>query len=590
MIGRFPTLVIARRFSAELRPHAGRMVLVGLVSLLGVLFGILKPWPIQWIFDGALVPTGKTSLAPSTVVWSAVAAALVFAAGEALAQYARDVQSALISQRVTRGLRYRIFEHLSRLSPRFFSRNKSGDLLVRLMGDAPVVTTMLVESSVEVVSRVVLIAGTVLIMFRLDFWLTAGLLITLPAILVVVRWIAGRITIAVRKARRKEGALADYLHEAIALAPAIQSLGGTDHVVRRFAQSNRRSERAGLKAKRLAARMSVAVESLLGLAFAGALLFGSLRVMRSQGDPEALTPGELLVYLAYVRSLIRPVRGASRHADRFAKGAACGERVLAVLDTPPEVASEPGAPPAPEAPGELRFEGVTYAYDDRGPAVRDVSVAFRRGELTLLTGRSGAGKSTLAGLALRLMDPDAGEVRLDGASLRDLDLASVRERVGLCLQQAVLFGDTLRENLLVARPEASDEELLAACRDAGVADFLPALQDGLETRLGASGTGLSGGQRQRLSLARTLLRGTSVLVVDEPFAGLDDAAAHGVSETMRRLSRERVVIVVAHDAPDISVFDRVVVLEDGGVLADGLAAGAPSGRLGRPRTSAETLR
>ena len=566
---RFPSLRIARRFSAEVRPHRTQLIGVAFLSVLGAILGILRPWPIKWILDGALVSTGETGFDKSTIIWGSVAAAIVILIGQGLAQYLRDMRVAGISHQVTRGIRYRIFAHLSQLSPSFFSRHKSGDLLMRLMGDAPVVSTMLVDSSVEVAARLLLIVGTIVMMFTIDFWLTAGLLFALPVVFLVIRWISGRITIAVRKQRRKEGALANFLHEAISAAPVIQSLGGADHVVRRFARDNRKSARAGLKAKRLAARMSLAVESMLGIAFACALAVGSFRVVESYGDPDGFTPGLLIAYLSYVRSLIKPIRAASKHADRFAKGTACGERVLSVLDADERVRSNPGAPPAPAAPAELLFEGVTYFYEGKAAALQDVTIAFRKGELTLLAGRNGAGKSTLASLALRLLDPDEGVVRLDGQDLRDLDLASVRERVGLCMQHAVLFGDTLRENLLVARPEATEAELLAACQAADVTDILADLPDGLETALGANGVGLSGGQRQRLSLARTLLRGTSVLVVDEPFAGLDRGAANGVARTLQRLARDRIVVVISHDLEELSVYDRVILLDGGRVIANG---------------------
>lgn len=552
------SLAIARRMLPHLAPHRLRMLGVGALSLGIAALEMLRPWPIKWIFDGALMPAEGPAASPERIIWAgALAAAAIFGL-RAVTQYVRDVQLAGVRHQFTRELRTTIFRKLSQLPPAFHSKHKSGDLLVRLMGDAPMVSTMMVESSTELATRGLLIAGTVGIMVYLDALLTLVVLAAIPVLLLVVGWLSRQITIAVRKQRRKEGELADYLHEAISATDLIQSLGSTDEVVRRFARNNRRDARAGLKAKRLAARLSASVESLLGVATAGALLLGSMRVV--SGD---LTPGELLVFLSYVRSLLKPVRSAAKHAERIAKGTACGERILTILDEEQQVRSLPGAVPAPERPEELVFENVGYSYDGRSPALEGLSARFRRGELTALVGRNGAGKTTLASLGARLFDPDRGEIRLDGTPLPQLELDSLRRCTGLCMQRSTLFGETVRENLLLAVPEAEEEALWRALDQAGASEFVTALPDGLDTALGAGGAGLSGGQTHRISLARTLLRDASVLVVDEPFAGLDHVAIRQVRTTLKQLAEERIVIVIAHDLDDLGLFDRVLFLDGG---------------------------
>ena len=256
-------------------------------------------------------------------------------------------------------------------------------------------------------------------------------------------------------------------------------------------------------------------------------------------------------------------------AKKVAKGTACGERILKVLDEENRVTSPPEAPPAPERPRELAFDGITFSYEDERAALTDFSARFRVGELAALVGRSGAGKSTAASLALRLFDPQKGHVRLDGRSLDELELNSMRERVGLCLQRTVLFGDTVRENMLLGRPEATDEEIWKALEQAGAAEFVQESPEGLDAELGAGGVGLSGGQMSRLALARTLLREARVLIVDEPFAGLDRVAAKRVSETLHKLAEERIVVVIAHDLENLELYDRIVFMERGQKVAEG---------------------
>jgi len=554
----------ARRFAPGLVEHRGRLVWIGVLSLALAALQILRPWPIQWVFDRALVPVLETELSPRAIVWTGVGAALAIAVLHALIQYFRDVDLAGVSHQFTRGLRHRIFSHLTRLSPRYHAKQKSGDLLMRLMGDAPMVTTMVVDSTVELATRLVLVIGSLAVMFFMDPLLTVSVLAAAPVIWLVVRWISGSIHVAVRKQRRKEGDLADYLHEAITATETIQSLDGAAHVVRKFARGNRRSARAGLKAKRLAARLSASVESLLGIALGSALALGSLRVLDGR-----LTAGELLVFLSYVRGLLKPVRAVSKHAARIAKGTACGERILAVLDADELVASPDQPVQAPAHPEELVFRGVHFAYEGDVPALDGFDACFRKGELSALVGRSGVGKSTAAALAARLYDPDRGAVMLDGVALDQMDLSAVRAAVGLSLQRFDFFGESLRENLLVGRPEANDEELWAALEEAGAVEFVEQFPEGLDARLGSHGVGLSGGQLSRLSLARTLLRRSSVLIVDEPFAGLDAVAARHVAEVLQRHARERIVVVIAHDFEQLEVYGKIVFMEAGRNRAEG---------------------
>jgi ATP-binding cassette subfamily B protein len=559
-------VVLARRFTGELVPLARGLVWVGASSALAILLELAKPWPVQWIFDAVLVPAagdGGVPQAPARIA-AGTAVALAVALAFAAVQYARSVALAAVGHEFTRGLRTRIFAHLAELSPSFHARHKTGDLLVRLLGDVPLVRTMLIDSGVELATRLALVVGIVAFLFVLDPLLAGAVLIAGPALVLSTRFLTARLTIAVRKQRRKEGELADFVHEAISGSEVIQSLGGSAHVVRRFKRNNRTSVRAGLKATRLAASLAAAVEAQLGLALAIALGFGAWRVTLG-----TITPGELLVFLSYTRGLLKPVRSAAQHAERIARGTAGAERVLAVLDQAPAVREAIDAVPAPRRPELLRCRGVTFRYPHGPEALRGVDLDLRRGELVALVGHNGAGKSTLAMLVARLEDPSEGTITLDGLPLARYQLTSLRRSVGLVLQQSVLFGESVRENLVLAAPEADDGQLWSALTAADAAELVRELPEGLETVLGSAGKGLSGGQARRLCLARTLLLDPGLLVVDEPFAGLDRVGVERILARLRHLARERIVVVVAHDLADLSSFDRVVWIEQGRIAGQG---------------------
>jgi len=554
---------IGRRFWPHVRRYRGSLLLVGLLSLALAVFHVLQPWPLKWIVDGALAPETEPDHSWDFYVWTGAVGYLALVAGQSLLEYVSTVKAAEVGHLFVRTLRRDLFEHLSRLSPLFHARNKTGDILVRLMGDIALLRAMLIDASTELLTRSLWVAGTLVVMFLVDAYMTLILLAILPLIAWVVAAVASRIRVAVNKQRRKESVLADFLHEAIAATETIQSLGRSEAVVRSFARDNRRSERAGLKAARLAARLAASVQTMLGLGIAVTLVIGSHRVQQGH-----LQLGELLVFISYVRGVLKPVRSASRNSAKIAKGAACGQRILEILDEPVMIKSPADSLPAPVRPQRLVFDDVSFAYDGR-EALRGFDTEFRRGELTGVFGRSGAGKSTVAALAVRLYDPDRGAVRIDETDLRDLDLQSLRESFGLCLQRSELFGDSVRENLLLGAPEASDGELLEACRRAGALGFLEQLPEGLDTVLGAAGAGLSGGQRRRLGLARTLLRRAPILIVDEPFAGLDRESVTRVMETLRAVARTAIVVVIAHDAEFLAGYDRVVFIDRGRVVASG---------------------
>ncbi len=559
------TLSVARRFFVDLAPH--KLPIVGIMALSGVSIAteLLRPWPIQWIFDNALIRDSKhTQHDVSFVLWTGLFAAIAITALRSTLDYFGAILTNRVGQAVARGLRYRVFSHLAELSPGFHARQKSGDLLVRLMGDVPMVRTMLVDSSIDLATRAVMVAGTLGVMFWMDWFLTTAMLVIVPAFLLVASSLSRQMTDVARKQRKREGRLADYIQEAISATAVIQSLGRAQHIVDRFSKSNRSQARAELKAAALSARLSATVETLFGFATVVALGLGTWRVLTGH-----LSPGELLAFLSYVRSLLKPARSTGKHSVRISRGVACAERLLAILDAPIEIRSPPDAVPAPAHPRRLAFEDVHFGYGETEDALRGVSAEFESGKLYGVFGKSGSGKSTFAALALRLYDPDRGRVTLDGVDLRRFELSSLRDRFGLCMQDAVLFGDTIRENLLLGRPAATDAELWAACRAAAADGFVAELPTGLDTELGSSGTGLSGGERRRLVLARTFLRDAPVLIVDEPFAGLDTPSVDRVRATLAALARDHVVLVIAHDLEYLDAFDEILFVADGQVIDRG---------------------
>jgi len=555
---------LARRFTPDLAEHRLAFASVLALAVVVALCQVVAPWPIQWIFDHALAPSTPQPRDPYFYVWTGALGLLLVTLVQAACEYLSQIALAKIGQKVSRNLRLRLFQHLAQLSPRFYARHKSGDLLMRLLGDVGMVRATLVDTTVELLTRSIWIFGVVAVMLWRDWRLTATLMAVLPLVAWVVRRMSRQIESNVRKQREKEGALADYLQETLAANEVIQSLGRVGSVTRRMARDSRSTERAGQRSARLSAKLTTSVHALLGLGVAVTLCIGAWRVVRGE-----LSSGELLVFISYVRGVLKPVRSASRNSEKFAKGFACAKRIVEVLDEPIAVRSMPGAPPASSEPRELAFEHVRFRYEADRDALRGFSARFRRGELNGVFGASGAGKSTVAALAVRLFDPESGAVKLDGRDLRELDLDSLRERFGVCLQRPILFGETVRENLAMGSESADDAQMWKALDEAGAAAFVRSLPQGLDTQLDSGGGGFSGGQARRVALARTLLRRAPIVVVDEPFAGLDQAVARHVLNGLRRLAQTSIVVVIAHEHELLPQYDQIVFVEQGRVTDAG---------------------
>ncbi|MFT5732447.1 MAG: ATP-binding cassette subfamily B protein [Planctomycetota bacterium] len=555
---------IASRFFSDMAPFRWALVFGIALQLLGVCLELAQPWAMQQIFDRALI--GRADNAAQIVyVGSACLAGAILL--RIAMNYVATLKIVATGHALTRALRLRVFRHLVELPPTFHTRQKSGDLLMRLMGDAPMVSTMLVESSTNLVTRAIQVVATVALMAWVDLRLTLTLAIFLPIIFLVARFLAGRLRIATRKQRRKEGDMADYMQESLGAAALIQSLGREGDAVRAFAKTNRRNARAGLKTARAAARLSSSVEGLLAAALGITVLLGGLRVLQPEA---AFSAGELIVFISYVRGLMKPIRAAAKHQARVAKGTACGERLLRVLDEDRPVRLSSGKKRPPASPQRLAYEQVSYSYPGSGQVLSQVSFAIKAGDYVALFGASGAGKSTVAALALRLMDPDEGLVTLDGIELKEFDLDRLRTCFALSMQSTVLFGASVAENLQLGDPEAEEAAMWSALEAAGAAELVRGLPGGLEYRLGSAGSALSGGQRKRICLARAFLRQSAILIADEPFNGLDVHAAAKVEASLRaHAERGGMVIVVTHDAASLHSFDRILFIEGGRLMGQG---------------------
>lgn len=551
------------------------LVLLALAAMVGgALAAVSVPWVLQIVLDGVLA--NRTDDGAFLVIgrWLPAdpAALLLVAAGlfvgltalKGLLSYTQNVTAATVGQRVVAQLRLQLFDRLLRLSPAFHARHRSGDLLLRLTGDISMLREVMLPSLLDGARQALQIVGALVGMLWIDVGMTAVALAVIPLLAVTTIRKGRQIRSVVREQRRKEGRLAGTAAEALHSLLLVQAYSRVAAVVARLARQSDRSLGAGLRSLRIEESMARGVEATLGCGMAATLLLGGWHAIQG-----LISPGELIVFLSYLRTLDKPVASLVRLVAKFGKGLASWERVCEVLEADEHVSDSPSALSIVKPRGEIEFRNVSFGYDPNAPVLREISFTIRAGETVGLVGPSGEGKSTLMALLLRLYDPQAGQILFDGRDLREWKLDEYRRQLATVLQEPFLFGESVGDNIRAGRGDADADQLRAAARAAEADRFIEALPAGYRTVLGERGTSLSRGQQQRIAIARAFVRDAPVLILDEPTTGLDPVSQREVRTTLLGLAQQRTCLWIAHDLGQIRDLPRALVLDRGRLVQDG---------------------
>ena len=565
---------MAERFFPYFRKNMKRLILAQLAGLGYIFMGILEPWPLKLIFDNvflskplpSVISSGLGSLAdrPLIILNILIGFIILISLIRGVFYYYQQLLTSRSGQQITANVRVDLYRHLQSLSFSFHDRRKTGDMLARLTTDIRILREILVSLPLTIISELCLMLGMITVMFFMDWHLTLIALMVIPMLALLLKKYQSPLKNAVRKQRKREGHLASIASEVFGAIKVVQGFHQERSEVKRFTAQNKDSLRSGLRAARLEAKFKWASELAVALVTAIVLGIAARQVLSG-----TLSPGDILVFVAYLKTFNRPLRRMSRLTERMARGTASGERILEMLKIQSAIKDCPGAVRARRFHGSIDYNNISFRYQ-KGPLVlSDIKLHIDAGEHVAIVGPTGCGKSTLVSLLPRFYDPVRGTVCIDGSGIRDFTVFSLRRNISLVFQEPVLFATTIAENIAYGKPGASIEEIQDAAQKAQISHVIDALSDGYETSIGERGGTLSGGQRQCIAIARAIIKNAPIVILDEPTTGLDKQSASRVMKALGELMTGKTVIIISHQLEIIQDVDRIIVMQDGNIIQEG---------------------
>jgi len=477
-----------------------------------------------------------------------------------------------LGQRFIFDLRVRLYAYLQRLSLSFFERTSTGELMSRVTNDVNALENFVTHGTSFMAIDLMRLIGTAIILFFLEWRLALLVLIPVPILAIGMRWFNTRIRSVYRRVRDRLGDINARLQDNLAGIRVIQAFGREEAMLERFSAESQHYYEARVRGIRYWSSFFPAMYFIASLGSVLVLGVGAVMVVRGQ-----LSLGSMVAFLSYVVSFYEPIRRLTEIDNVFQEAIAAGERIFELLDEVPEIEDAPDAVALPRLRGEVHFHDVHFRYGasvsetpPTGQATQaepevlhDVEFQIAPGEVVALVGPSGAGKTSIANLLCRFYDPIHGQITVDGYDLRQVQIKSLRRQIAVVLQDTFLFNTTVRENLLCGKPDADEEEMIAAAKAAYAHDFIMALPQGYDTEIGERGVKLSGGQKQRLALARAILADPRILILDEATSSVDAEAEYLIQQALDEVLKGRTALVIAHRLSTIRNADKIIALEGG---------------------------
>jgi len=476
----------------------------------------------------------------------------------------QGILTVYIGQSLIYDVRKKVYDHLQRLSFKYFENNRTGDVMARVVNDVDSLADVIVGPVIEVVTNV---SGLIFVLYFCLIWdwkLTLMALIAVPILILVTKYFGTKLRINFRKLRRRIGDLNGLLQDNISGIRVIKAFSREEHEFERFDEKNQKNFESRLKLGILFRVFRPIINFLNQIGTLVVLCFGSLQVYRG-----LISPGIFVTFFRYLPRLYNPITGFSRFYHQIQRALASSERVFEVLDTEPEIEDIPDAIELKEVEGHVEFEHVNFSYDEESQVLQDINLEAQPGEMIAFVGPSGAGKTTLTNLIPRFYDPTEGSILIDGHNLKKIKAKILRKNIGIVQQDPFLFNDSIKNNISYGNLQASEEEIKKAAKAANCHQFIKDFSEGYETQIGERGVKLSGGQKQRVSIARAILADPKILILDEATSSVDTETEILIQKAIDNLVKNRTTFVIAHRLSTIQGADMIVVMDKGQIVETG---------------------
>ena len=555
---------IYRRVLRYYRPFLPQTIFGLLLTVAGIGLNLLKPWPFKIIVDDFLRVNSTARSDGRTWIPLLCLALVAIQLLWGIINWITNYLFVKIGLQALLKLRTDLYSYLQSLSLKYHDARRSSDSSFRVAYDSQSIQTIYNKGFTNIFGSTITLAGTFVIMVRLDWQLTLLSLAIVPLIVAAIYFFAHRIRRESTFIQEQESAMLAQAQEGLSSIRMVHAFGREEFEVRQFHRQARQSLQANLRLTLTNVNSALVISTLMVIGTAAMYYVGTLHVLAG-----TLTLGSLLVFSAYLLMLYQPLESLTYTAWAMEGATAGAKRCFEVLDRQDDVVDSPKAIAILSARGSIEFQNVSFAYAQDRDVLHNLDLTISPNQIVALVGGTGAGKSTLLSLVPRFYDPTSGSVTLDGCDLREITKRSLRAQIAIVLQDTLLFSTSVRENIAYGRPDATEEEIVDAARRAQADEFIRQMPNGYQSAVGERGGHLSVGQRQRLGIARAFLKNAPVLLLDEPTSALDPTTESAIMETIKELMRGRTTLIATHRLATVHNVDQIIVLEHGRIVEQG---------------------
>ena len=559
------TPALLKRIFSYLIPYWKQMLLV---LVLIAVSSVMRLWPS--VLTGRIIDEGLISQDMSRLVLLIILS-LAVTLGDNLIGVGESYLNNWIAQHITYDMRNKMYRHLQQMSQKFFTTNNQGDIITRMTSDISGVERVVTSTFTSILSNSITLIAAVVIMYRENWILATVGVLVIPLFVIPTRWAGKTRWELTQDAQECNDEINGILNETLSVSGQllVKLFGKEDYEYGRYKDVNHRMISLNIKESMAGRWFMVVISTFSSVGPMLLYLVGGILMMKYDSD---LSVGDITVLVALLGKMYGPVNSLLNIQVEWIRSMALFTRIFEYFDMPVEIKNGENPVTPQNVVGDLEFKNVQFSYDGERQILKDISFALKSGNSIALVGPSGSGKSTIANLIPRLYDVDNGMITLDGVDVRSLDLAWLRDKIGIVSQETYLFNGTIRENLLYAKPDATEEQLMEACKKANIEDFILRQEKGLDTMVGNRGLKLSGGEKQRLSIARVLLKDPAILIFDEATASLDSISEKKIQDAINPIIDSRTSILIAHRLSTILAADEILVIRDGKIAERGVHA------------------